>query len=163
MSLFEQASVRTKFPSSYFTCLVTGRHFHRLASGSVYFSPCFSLTPHTSQVSGVASLSLDDSEPAQWAVHVFLAAQGQLWGQLTITWLCTKVTVNHRHKCHYNQTKFIPTSTPSQSDLEMPVTEVTPLDRKGNATGGDIRVERDGALNQLQPKYLNFVNLKTIT
>ena len=43
----------------------------------------------------------------------------------------------------------------------MPEAALTPLDMKGNATGGgDIRVERNSAPNELQLKYLNFVNFE---
>lgn len=39
----------------------------------------------------------------------------------------------------------------------MTIAALIPLDMKENATG-NIRVERDNSLNQLQLKYLNFVN-----
>ena len=42
----------------------------------------------------------------------------------------------------------------------MPVAALISLDLKGNATGRDIRMERDSAPNKLQLKYLNFINLK---
>lgn len=61
-------------------CLTTGRHVRRLASGSVYFNPCFSSTARRPQVSGVAALSLEDDESAPWVVGVFLEAMGTAMG-----------------------------------------------------------------------------------
>ena len=42
----------------------------------------------------------------------------------------------------------------------LPLSPQNASNTKENARGGDIRVERDSTLNQLQQKYLIFVNLK---
>lgn len=72
--------MKAKFSSYNSSCLITGRNVHRLASVSVYFSPCFSSTSHISQMPGVAPLHLSDSKWAQGVEGVFLEALATAMG-----------------------------------------------------------------------------------